>query len=116
MRWIKENKRLEDDQQQGKGKVPAISQYAKNSQLGSFRSTPRRELRIQEQNVRIEEVNVAFKKPIHKILEWIKNEPYFWRSSKMGGDPTRRNQNLYCTYHWDKGHTTESSAWYLTIT
>ena len=25
MRWIKENKRLEDDQQQGKGKVPAIS-------------------------------------------------------------------------------------------
>ena len=113
MRWIKENKRLEDDQQQGKGKVPAISQYAKNSRLGSFRSRPRRELRIQKQNVRIGEVNVAFKEPIHKILEWIKNEPYFWLPSKMGGDPTRRNQNLYCTYHRDKGHTTKSSAWYL---
>ena len=25
----------------------------------------------------------------------------------MGGDPSRRNQNLYCTYHRDKGHTTE---------
>ena len=25
----------------------------------------------------------------------------------MGKDSTRRNQNLYCTYHWDKGHTTE---------
>lgn len=25
----------------------------------------------------------------------------------MGGDPTRRNQNLYYTYHRDKGHTTE---------
>ena len=25
----------------------------------------------------------------------------------MGGDPSRRNQNLYCTYHQDKGHTTE---------
>ena len=25
----------------------------------------------------------------------------------MGVDPTRRNQNLYCTYHRDKGHTTE---------
>ncbi|XP_075636734.1 uncharacterized protein LOC142608969 [Castanea sativa] len=24
-----------------------------------------------------------------------------------GGDPSRRNQNLYCTYHKDKGHTTE---------
>ena len=25
----------------------------------------------------------------------------------MGGDPTKRNQNLYYTYHQDKGHTTE---------
>ena len=25
----------------------------------------------------------------------------------MGGDPSRRNQNLYCTYHRDKGHTIE---------
>ena len=25
----------------------------------------------------------------------------------MGGDLTRRSQNLYYTYHWDKGHTTE---------
>ncbi|XP_075636678.1 uncharacterized protein LOC142608907 [Castanea sativa] len=25
----------------------------------------------------------------------------------MAGDPSRRNQNLYCTYHRDKGHTTE---------
>ena len=25
----------------------------------------------------------------------------------MGGDPTKRNQNLYCNYHRDKGHTTE---------
>ena len=25
----------------------------------------------------------------------------------MGGDPSRRNQNLYCIYHRDRGHTTE---------
>ncbi|XP_075640451.1 uncharacterized protein LOC142612219 [Castanea sativa] len=25
----------------------------------------------------------------------------------MRGNPSRRNQNLYCTYHKDKGHTTE---------
>ena len=25
----------------------------------------------------------------------------FWNES------TRRNQSLYCTYHWDKGHTTK---------
>ena len=25
----------------------------------------------------------------------------------MRGDLSRKNQNLYCTYHRDKGHTTE---------
>ena len=25
----------------------------------------------------------------------------------MRGDPLKRNQNMYCTYHRDKGHTTE---------
>ena len=30
----------------------------------------------------------------------------------MGGDPSRRNQNLYCAYHRDKGHTTEQ-CWVL---
>ena len=25
----------------------------------------------------------------------------------MGGDLSRRNQSLYCTYHRDKGHTIE---------
>ena len=25
----------------------------------------------------------------------------------MSGDPTKRNQNLYCMYHRDKGHTIE---------
>ena len=52
-------------------------------------------------------VNVTFKEPIYKILECIKNEPYFRWLGKMGGDLARRNQNLYCTYHKEKGHTTE---------
>ena len=50
---------------------------------------------------------MAFKEPMHKILEQIKKEPCFRWPSKIGGDPTRRNQNLYCIYHRDKGHTTE---------
>ncbi|XP_050277887.1 uncharacterized protein LOC126719362 [Quercus robur] len=52
-------------------------------------------------------VNVAFKELIHKILDRIKNEPFFRWPNKMGGDPSRRNQNLYCTYHKDKGPTAE---------
>ena len=50
---------------------------------------------------------MAFKEPIHKILEQIKNEPYFWWLSKTGGDLARRNQSLYCIYHREKGHTTK---------
>ena len=50
---------------------------------------------------------MAFKQPVHKIVDQIKNEPFFRWSNKMGGDPSRRNQNLYCTYHRDKGHTIE---------
>ena len=50
---------------------------------------------------------MVFKEPVHKILERIKNEPYFRWPSKMGGDSSKRNQNLYCTCHRDKGHTVE---------
>ena len=48
------------------------------------------------------EVNVAFKEPVHKIVDRIKNEPFFRWPNKMGGNPSQRNQNLYCTYHKDK--------------
>ena len=50
---------------------------------------------------------MTFKVPVHKIVDRIKNEPYFKWPNKMGGDPAQRNQNLYCTYHRNKGHTTE---------
>ena len=50
---------------------------------------------------------MTFKEPVHRIINRIKNEPYFRWPNKMGGDPSRRNQNFYCTYHRDKGYTTE---------
>ena len=62
---------------------------------------------MQELEAQIEGVNVVFKEPVHKILDRIKNESFFRWPNKMGGDPSQRNQNLYCTYHRDKGHTTE---------
>ena len=55
---------------------------------------------------------MAFVVSVHKIVDWIKNESFFRWSSKMGGDLSRRNQNLYCTYHRDKGHTIEQ-CWVL---
>ena len=98
---------MEDDQQQSKGKAPATSHYAKDSWLGGFHPSTRREVRIQEPSTRTGEINVTFKEPVHKILERIKNESYFRWTSKMGGDPARANQNLYCTYHRENGHTTK---------
>ena len=77
MRRIEEYKRLEGDRQQSKGKAPATSLYAKDPRPGGFQSRPRREVRIQEPNIQIGEINMAFKEPFHKILERITNEPYF---------------------------------------
>ena len=107
IRRIEEYKMLEDDQQQSKGKAPATSQYEKDSQSRGFQPRPRRELRIQEPNMRTEEINVAFKEPVHKIPWQIKNKTYFRWPSEMGSDLARRNQNLYCIYHREKGHTIE---------
>ena len=64
-------------------------------------------MRIQKPGAQVGEVNVMFKEPVHKIMDRIKNEPYFLWPNKMGGDSSRRNQNLYCIYHRDKGHITE---------
>lgn len=107
MRCIEDYKRLEDDQQQNKGKMPTATPNSKESRQGGFQLRSSGGLRIQEPSDRAREVNVLFKELVHKILEQIKNGPYFQWPSKMGGDPSRRNQNLYCTYHWDKGHITE---------
>ena len=103
MRRIEEYKWLEDDRLQSKGKASLVNQ----SLLGIFPLRPRRDLRVQESEGQLGEVNVAFKEPVHKIVDRIKNEPFFRWPNKMGGDPSRRNQNMYCTYHQDKGHTTE---------
>ena len=103
MRRIEEYKRLEDDWLQSKGKAPLLN----HSRQGIFPLRPQKDLRMHEPEAQMGEVNMAFKEPIHKIIDRIKNEPFFKWPNKMGSNPSRRNQNLYCTYHRDKGHTTE---------
>jgi len=80
MRHIKEYKRLEDDRQQNKGKALIIS----HPRQGGFQSRPKKDLRIQEPSAQVGEVNVTFKEPMHRILDQIKNEPYFRWLNKMG--------------------------------
>ena len=52
-------------------------------------------------------VNVVFREPVQKVLEKVRNEPFFKWLNKMAGDLVNCNQNLYCHYHQDHGHTTE---------
>ena len=44
---------------------------------------------------------------MQKVLEKVRNEPFFNWPNKMTGDPVNRNQNLYYHYHQDYRHTTE---------
>ncbi|XP_030942925.1 uncharacterized protein LOC115967905 [Quercus lobata] len=103
MRRIEEYKRLEDNRLQSKSKAPMMNCPRQTG----FPFRPRGGLTIQEPSAQMEEVNVTFKEPVHRILDRIKHEPYFRWSNKMGGDPSRMNQNLYWIYHRDKGHTIE---------
>ncbi|XP_075640511.1 uncharacterized protein LOC142612285 [Castanea sativa] len=82
MRHIKEYKRLEDDWLQTKGKALIIN-YPRNT---GFNPKHRKDLRIQEPGPAIGGVNAVFKEPVHRIIERIKNEPYFKRPNKMVGD------------------------------
>ena len=55
------------------------------SQPSIFPSRPQRDLRVQEPKVQMGEVNVAFREPMHKIVDWIKNELFFRWPNKMRG-------------------------------
>ncbi|XP_065616187.1 uncharacterized protein LOC111990281 [Quercus suber] len=103
MRRIEKYKWLEDDWLQNKGKAP----MANRPRQDSFQPKNRGDLRIQKPEAPTGEVNVMFKELMHTIIDKIKHEPYFWWPNRMGGNPSRRNHNLYCTYHKGKGHTTE---------
>ena len=107
-------KRVEEDQQQGKGKGMVIPQERRDFRLNCYNnSRPRRDFTGQSESATSQVVNTVFKDPIHQVLEKIKNEPYFKWPNKMSGDPSKYNQSLYCQYHRERGHTTEdySTLW-----
>ena len=68
---------------------------------------PRRDFVGQSGSANTQAVNVVFREPVQKVLEKVRNEPFFKWPNKMAGDLVNRNQNLYCHYHQDHGHTIE---------
>ena len=107
-------KRIEDDQQQGKGKVKVIPQEMRDFRSDRYSNDrPRRDYVDQSGSNNTQVVGVVFQEPVHQVLEKIKNESFFKRPNKMVGNPKKRNRNLYCQYHQNHGHTTEDckSLW-----
>ncbi|XP_050277868.1 uncharacterized protein LOC126719341 [Quercus robur] len=99
-------KRIEDDQQQGKGKTKVIPQERRDFRLDQYNNNrPIRDYADQSRSNNTQVVGVVFRELVHQVLEKIKNEPFFKRPNKMIGNPEKRNRNLYCQYHQDHGHT-----------
>ena len=105
---IDKYKRVEEDQQQGKGKAKVIPQEIRDFRRDRYNNNrPRRDFAGQSESTDRQVVNAVFQEPIHQVLENIKNKPFFKWPNKMAGNPMRHNQNLYCQYHHEPGHTTE---------
>ena len=105
---IDKYRRIGEDQLQGKGKAKVIPQERKDSRSDRIQNNrPRKDFTGQFGSANAQAVNVVFREPVQKILERVRNEPFFKWPNKMAGDPVNRNQNLYCHYHQDHGHTTE---------
>ena len=107
-------KRIEDDQQQGKGKAKVIPQERRDFRSDWYSNNrPRRDYADQLGSNNTQVVGTVFREPVHQVLEKIKNEPFFKRPNKMMGNPEKWNRNLYCQYHQDHGHTIEDcrSLW-----
>ena len=106
---IDKYKRVEEDQQMGKGKAKVVPQERRDFRSDRFSSNnrPIRDYTEQPGSAGVQAVLAAFRGPLHQILEKVKNEPFFKWPNRMASDPIKCNQNLYCQYYQEPGHTTD---------
>ena len=87
MDWVNKYKRIEDDQQQGKGKAKVIPQEKRDFRSDIYNNNqPRRDYVDQSGSNNTQVVGAVFWEPVHQVLEKIKNEPFFKWPNKMVGD------------------------------
>ena len=105
MDHIDKYKRVEEDQQQGKGRAKLVLQDRRDFRSGRYNNNwHRRGFAGQSGSIATQVVSTVFREPVHQVLEKIKNEPYFKWPNKMGGDPTKCNKSLHCQYQQERGH------------
>ena len=85
-------KRIEDDQQQGKGKAKAIPQEKRDFRSDRYNNNRlRRDYAEQQGSNNNQVVRAVFREPVHQVLEKVKNESFFKWPNKMVGNPKNRN-------------------------
>ena len=85
-------KRIEDDQQQGKGKAKVVPQKRRDFRSDRYNNNrSRRDYAKQPGSNNKQVVGAAFREPVHQVLEKIKNESFFKWPNKMMGNPEKRN-------------------------
>ena len=85
MDCIDEYKRVEEDQQQGKGKGKVIPQERRDFRSNRYNNNrPQMDFAGQSRSTAPRVVNIVFQESVHQVLEKIKNEPYFKWSNKIG--------------------------------
>ena len=71
-------KRIENDQQQGKGKAKVIPQERSDFRSDRYNNNrPRRDYADQSGSNNTQVIGAVFQEPVHQVLEKIKNESFF---------------------------------------
>ena len=85
-------KRIEDYQQQGKGKAKVIPQERRDFRSDRYNNNrSRRDYAKQLGSNNNQVVGAVFREPVHQVLEKIKNESFFKWPNKMVGNPEKQN-------------------------
>ena len=83
-------KRIEDDQQQGKGKAKVFPQERRDFRSDRYNNNwPWRDYSEQPGSNNNQVIGAVFRKPVHQVLEKIKNKSFFKWPNKMIGNPEK---------------------------
>ena len=75
---IDKYRRIKEDQLQGKGKAKVIPQERRDSRSNRIQNNrPRRDFAGQSGSANAQTVNIVFREPMQKVLEKVRNEPFF---------------------------------------
>ena len=86
---IDKYKRVEEDQQLGKGKTKVVPLERRDFRSDRFNNNNRlrRDYAEQSEPANVQAIHAVFRDSIHQVMEKIKNERFFKWPNKMAGDP-----------------------------